>query len=311
MSAGYRGGRRAATLRGKRLGVTVLEFLGCVTAVLGGAYLGALYLGVNVQHLAHDALEQAQLLEKIPVEWRPEGPKQNVVTREQMIATLKKEIGSLRSEIIALHAGNSDDPSQPMPVALATARRNTQGYWQKLSEIALNEQTLQREAETAIDGTNAAKVFAIKGRVARFAGKSIESVPTEGVDESVVKFGRQLVLWYDRAGELYERAVRIWETPTGQQARAQLTEEWKQADQQHRHEARLMRDRAAALRGSISRQFADEFPEFAAQATAVEPVHSEEAAEPAATPAIEPAAAPEVEPTASPAEVPANIEKTS
>jgi hypothetical protein len=311
MSAGYRGGRRAATLRGQRLGVTVLEFLGCVTAVLGGAWIGALYLGVNVQHLAHDALEQAQLLEKIPVDWRPEGSKQNVVTREQMIATLKKEIGSLRSEIIALHAGNGADPSQPMPVALATARRNTQNYWQKLSEIALNEQTLQRDAETAIDETNAANVFAIKGRVARFSAKSIEAVPTEGVDESVVKFGRQLVLWYDRAGELYERAVRIWETPTGQQARTQLTEEWKRADLQHRHEARLMRDRAAALRGSISRQFADEFPEFAAPATAVEPIHPAKASEPAVSPAVEPAAAPAVEPTASPAAVSASIEKTS
>jgi hypothetical protein len=311
MSAGHRDGCRAAALRGRRHGVTLLEFLGCVTAVLGGAWIGALYLGVNVEHLAHDALEQSQLLEKLPAQWRPEGPKQNVVTREQMIATLKKEIGSLRSEIIALHAGNSDDPSQPMPVALATARRNTQTYWQKLSEIALNEQTLQRDAETAIDETNAANVFAIKGRVARFSAKSIEAVPTEGVDESVVKFGRQLVLWYDRAGELYERAVRIWETPTGQQARTQLTEEWKRAELQHRHEARLMRDRAAALRGSISRQFADEFPEFAAPATMGEAAAPVEPAVPAATPAAAPAVAPAVEPTASPVAAPASVEKTS
>jgi hypothetical protein len=244
-------------------------------------WIGALYLGVNVQHLAHAALEEARLLEKIPEQWRPHGPKQNVVTREQMIATLRKEIGSLRSEILALHAGNSNDPSQPMSAALAAAKTNTKHYWQRLNEIALNEETLQRDAATAIDNANAAKVFAIKGRVSRFAAKSIEAVPHEGVDESVVRFGRQLLVWYDKAGELYEEAVQIWETPSGQIARAQLTEKWKRVELQHRHEARLLRERAAVLRGSMSRQFADEFPEFAAPESPAAP--AEQAASTATT----------------------------
>jgi hypothetical protein len=267
--------------RNDRNGLTTLEFLGCMTAVLGGMWIGALYLGVNVQHLAHAALEEARLLEKIPEQWRPHGPKQNVVTREQMIATLRKEIGSLRSEILALHAGNSNDPSQPMSAALAAAKTNTKHYWKRLNEIALNEETLQRDAATAIDNANAAKVFAIKGRVSRFAAKSIEAVPHEGVDESVVRFGRQLLVWYDKAGELYEEAVQIWETPSGQIARAQLTEKWKRVELQHRHEARLLRERAAVLRGSMSRQFADEFPEFAAPESPAAP--AEQAASTATT----------------------------
>lgn len=270
-----------SAMSGQRSGLTTLEFLGCMTAVIGGMWIGAMYLGVNVEHLAHGALEQSQLLEKIPEQWRPQGPKQNMVTREQMIATLRKEIGSLRSEILAIHVGDPNDPSQPMSAALATAKTNTKNYWQRLNEIALNEETLQRDAATAIDNSNAAKVFAIKGRVSRFAAKSIEAVPDEGVDESVVKFGRQLLLWYNKAGELYEQAVHIWETPTGQLARAQLTEEWKRAELQHRHEARLLRERAAVLRGSISRQFADEFPEFATPAAAEAP--AEQAASTATT----------------------------
>ena len=67
----------------------------------------------------------------------------------------------------------------------------------------------------------------VKARVSRFAAKGVEAVPSEGVDEAVVKFGRQLALWYGRADELYERAAQIWETPSGQQARVQLTEAWK------------------------------------------------------------------------------------
>ena len=256
----------------RRRGLTTLEFAGCVTAVLGGAWIGALYLGVDLQHLAHTALDQAQLLEKVPPEWRPAAPKQNVVTREQLVATLRKELGSLRSEILSLrNGGDGTDPAEPISDAAALARNSTRAYWLRLSEIALGEEALQHDAETAISDANAAKVFAIKGRVSRFAAKSVEAVPSEHVDESMVKFGRQLGLWYDKAGELYEKATRIWETPTGQQARAQLTEEWKRADLQHRHEARLLRERAAALRGSISRQFGEELPEFAKPASPTPP----------------------------------------
>jgi hypothetical protein len=258
------------TLAWRRGGLTTLEFAGCFVAVLGGAWIGALYLGINVEHLAHSGLQQAHLLEKVPPEWRPKGP--NVVTREQLVATLRKELGSLRSEIKALRS--ETDPTgagEPMAQTAAAARDNTRDYWRRLNEIALGEDDLQRDAEVAIDGSNASKVFAIKARVSRFAATGVESVPSEGVDEAVVKFGRQLALWYGRGNELYERAVAIWETPSGTQARAKLTEEWKQAEIQHRHEARLLRERAAMLRASISRQLGEEFPDFAKPVAPVEP----------------------------------------
>jgi hypothetical protein len=249
----------------ERRGLTTLEFLGCVTAVLGGAWIGAMYLGVNIQHLAHSALAQAQLLDRVPPEWRPKGP--NVVTREQLVSTLRKELGSLRSEIKSLHHGSDPDNGEAVSDAAAAARDSTRTYWMRLNEIALGENDLQRDAETALDDTNAAKVFAIKARVSRFAAKGVEAVPSEGVDEAVVKFGRQLGLWYGRANELYERAAQIWDMPTGQQARVQLTEEWKRDELQHRQEARLLRERAAVLRASVSRQLGEEFPEFAKPAT--------------------------------------------
>ena len=124
------------------------------------------------------------------------------------------------------------------------------------------EGQLQRDAESAFNADNAAKVFAIKGRISRFSAKAVEAVPTQEVDESVIRFGRQLGLWYDRAGELYEKAVRIWETPIGQQARTQLNDEWKRADDQHRSEGRLLSEKAAAVRGSMSRIYGMEFPVF-------------------------------------------------
>jgi hypothetical protein len=258
-----------ASRNGRRCsGLTILEFMACTTALVGGAWLGALYLGVDIRHLAVTALSQAQLLDKMPPELRPVDPNEKVMTREQLLATLHEELGSLRNQITSLHtgsaagqAGTTGDREQNSAELMPT-KEKTFAYWQRLNEIAIGESQLQRDAESAFNADNAAKVFAIKGRISRFSAKAVEAVPTQEVDESVVRFGRQLGLWYERAGELYEKAVRIWETPIGQQARAQLNDEWKRADDQHHSEGRLLSDKAAAVRGSMSRIYGTDFPVF-------------------------------------------------
>jgi hypothetical protein len=253
----------------QRAGLTILEFLACATALIGGAYLGALYLGVDVRHLAFQALSQAKLLDKVPAEFRPVDPNEKVMTREQLLTTLHEELGSLRNQITSLRSGapsavaDSTGKAEPNSgAALIPTKEKTLAYWARLNEIAISESQLQRDAESAFNADNAAKVFAIKGRISRFSAKAVEAVPTQEVDESVIKFGRQLGLWYDRAGELYEKAVRIWETPIGQQARTQLNDEWKRADDQHRSEGQLLTEKAAAVRGSMSRIYGTEFPAF-------------------------------------------------
>lgn len=249
-------------------GLTRLEFLGCAIAVVGGAYLGAMYLGVDLHKVAFTALSQSKLIDKVPAELRPANPDEQVMTREEVVAALHEELGSLRNEITALRAGTPSGQGESAkrkdasPNDLPPTKEKTLAYWQRLNEIAIGEAALQRDTESAFNTNNAAKVFAIKGRISRFSAKAVEAVPTQEVDEAMIKFGRQLQLWYDRAGELYEKAVRIWETPIAQQARNQLNLEWKRADEQHRNEGRLISEKARAVRGSMSRIYGIEFPEF-------------------------------------------------
>jgi hypothetical protein len=223
---------------------------------------------VDVRHLAYSALSQAQLLDKMPAEFRPFDPNEKVMTREQLLTTLHEELGSLRNQITSLRSGGAGQTTEavgsaePVSAALMPTKAKTLAYWQRLNEIAAGEVQLQRDAESAFNADNAAKVFAIKGRISRFSAKAVEAVPIQEVDESVVRFGRQLGLWYDRAGELYEKAVRIWETPIGQQARTQLNDEWKRADDQHRSEGQLLNEKATAVRGSMSRIYGTDFPVF-------------------------------------------------
>jgi hypothetical protein len=266
---------RDVTPRYNRHGLTVLEFVGCVIAIVGGAWLGALYLGVDVRRLAYTALAEAELLESVPPQLRPTAPGDNAMTREQLVATLREELGALRSELKSLRSGEAVNLSA---TAVATpadsadghveeptaSKEKTLAYWLRISEIALAEAALQKDAESTSNATNASRVFAIKGRISRFAAKSVEAIPSDGVDESVIRFGRQLALWYNRGGELYERAVRIWETPTISQNREQLNEDWRRAETHHHNEARLVTEKAEAVRSIVSRHFGEGFPVFAA-----------------------------------------------
>lgn len=256
--------------RPRRSGLSALEFIGCAIAVIGGAWLGALYLGVDVRHVAHIALAEADLLDKVPADWRPPSPKVNSMTREQLVATLREELGVLRQELSSLRgeqtlAATSDSVADDGSNAgeLQATRGKTLAYWSRINDIALGEAALQRDAESAANGTNAARVFAIKSRICRFAAKSVEALPDEGVEKEVQRFGHQLALWYTHGGELYERAVQIWEAPATSSARNQLNREWSRAEAQHRNEAKLLHDKGVSVRSFVSRQFGREFPEFA------------------------------------------------
>jgi hypothetical protein len=197
------------------------------------------------------------------------------MTREQLVATLREELGVLRRDLTALRAGDAVYPTQEASrtpdfggtTASTTTKDKTLTYWTRLNEIALAEATLQADAESAADGANAARVFAIKGRISRFAAKSVEALPNDGVDAAVVQFGAQLGEWFERGGELYERAVRIWESPTASEGREQLNQEWRRAEVQHRNEARLLHDKGVSVRSAISREFRVDFPEFAKPVT--------------------------------------------
>ena len=271
-----------------RTALTTLEFVACTVAVIGGAWLGALYLGVDVRHLAHTALVEADLLDNVPPSWRPPAPNDESIPREELAAMLQDELGTLRHELDSLRSAGADGKAQqrvtsaPSPFepnksqSLAASKETTLAYWQRISDIAHREATFQQEAESASNDNNAAQVFAVKARISRFAAKSIEAVSTEGVDESVILFARHLAVWYEHGGELYQRAVRIWDTPVDGKTREQLNQEWRRADLHRRNEAKLLNEKSIAIRATVSRQFGVEFPEFGkpARSTTNSEVHA-------------------------------------
>jgi hypothetical protein len=256
--------------RNRRSGRSLLELTGCLIAIVGGAWLGAIYLGIDVRRAVHTAMEQSDVLDKVPPGWRPANP-DNGFTREQMVAALREELGTLRQDIAELREGGKP-PAVREPDARPSGSPTPQvspsktlAYWARINEIVAGQAGLQQDADSAFSTAGAAHVFTLKERVSRFAAKAVEAIPTDEVDPVVLQFGGQLQRWYEQGGTLYERAAGIWQSPVAG-GRTQLNERWNRAELHHRNEAKLLGDKAAALRGILTERFGVEFPPFSAPA---------------------------------------------
>lgn len=253
----------------KHYGLSVLEVIGCTAAIAGGVYVGALYTNLNLEHAAHYALVQTNMLEKVPDGWRPSGAEVNAASIREQQALAQQEMNELRNEIVAL-AGNAEAVNSQEALSSADASDDetpTRQCWLQLSEIAALEADLQRTAESQLTNANAAEVFALKSRASRCAAKNAQALAYAEVDNSVAKFGRQLSDWYAHNGDLYEKVVEIWETSPKPQLRQRRLVEWRRDEAQHRLEAKLIRDKAASVRADVSRRLGIELPAFATPET--------------------------------------------
>lgn len=261
----------------QRAGLSLLEFIGCFMALVGGVWLGAIYLGIDVRHLAYVALSESTLLEKVPEQWRPADPQSaDAPSPAELARSVKEELAALRHEINALRSTHNQSArattersaAEDSPSAASAPSPQTKAaslaFWNRVQDVVNGQTALQMDAESAATNANATKVAALKGRISRFAASAIRSVPSDGVDRSAVELGHELAIWYERGGALYDGAVRIWESPARSRNNPAITQDWEHARSQHNNEGKLLNEKIAAVRASLARRFGEGFAEFIA-----------------------------------------------
>jgi len=254
-----------------RNGLSVLEFIGCLMALVGGVWLGALYLGIDLHRVTFVALSESRLMDQLPEGWRPETPEsEQVPSQAELAANVQKELVALREEISTLSGSHDAQPVDAPPVAetdsstsqVNSPQQATLEYWKQLAQVIHSQYVLQLDAEAAATQGNATKVAALKGRVNRLTASSIRALASKNVDRAAANFGAELANWYESGADLYDEAVQVWGTTTGQ-GNPQLAKEWQQAHVQFANEGQLLRGRATTVRDALTQQFGVEFPQLA------------------------------------------------
>lgn len=249
-----------------RNGLSFLELIGCLLAAGGGMWFGAMYLGVDVDRVAYEAVRDSGLMESIPDGYKPHPPEGHLdlLSEEELASRLENELVALRHGITALRESNetSTVADHNAGDSADLSGENTLVYWKHLIDIAIDEAALQSSAQSAFSKANADSVFALRGRVSRFAAKAVNASQTLGVSPQAQQLGSQLADWYLRSGKLYDQAAHLWSNENAQQSSAQLTKSWETSERQLNNEAELLSNKASSVRASLSRTYGVEFPEF-------------------------------------------------
>lgn len=266
-------GRSGSDRLACRRGLSVLEFVGCLMALVGGVWLGAIYLGIDLHKASYVALSESKLMDRVPERWRPEVPESEKRPGQTELAeSVQNELVALREEISSLRDSQPSEPNATpagdqsrATVSSAdeserTAPQATVVYWNRLGKIVRNRLTLQQEAEKSATADNAAKVATLKSRIGRLSVNAIYAMPIKDVDAELVAFSRELADWYESGAVLCEDAIQIWSGGSQRANNPQLAKEWQQANSQLENEGRLLQSRADALRGALGQQFGVDFP---------------------------------------------------
>lgn len=299
-----------------RRGVSLLEFLGCLSALAGGLILGSLYLGVDVKEMAFVVLEKAHVVEARPKPSQRAGRSPSPAPTAVSIATttnpapdappahtaagvapsVEPPSPAAPSLDVATPAGASAAPPAATPAAPAAglfARADlitpeqrqalTLAYWQALAACMQDE---VQGRLPAVDAEGNWQLFDyLTGRKDGHlkAAGAIAALDARGVDDHVMAYAKKAHAWHQDGARLFARALDLLTDAPTAQLSGPFAQSWQSAATQHRMEARLLAEKAQAVRSYLDHEYAAAPPaETAAAVTAPAAAADAAAAGPAA-----------------------------
>lgn len=260
--------------RRPRTGLSITELLGCLLCVAGGVWIGANYLGVDLNRAAYRALDETELLTQIPDDWRPENPDcpdgdcpDPTDQRSAEVARLNAELDALRVEVARLESGQpeptGEEEASLLGGPLAEARQRSVSYWRGLAEIVDEVEALQARVSGVRQATEQARIMVVKRRALAYGKRAIELLDAEGVDEQAIDTGARIAQWYDQSEQAISKAgeLSVRQTVDGRTFTAE--EIWSQTEREHAKRTELVRRKANDAHAYLNSRYLVEFPALA------------------------------------------------
>ena len=203
----------------RRIGLSYAELLGCLVAVVGGLWIGANYLGINLQKAAFVALDEAQVLEQIPEDWRPVNPdcpdgdcpddteklRLAVLALEQERDQIISHINNRRLQMSAEPVGYEESPAWISPNVDTSNPSDpsdlTVQYWFQLSELVKEANAFEQESALLEAHGKLAQAFKLRAQIASYAVQGIELLHQAEAHPDALEAGYKLASWYESCAE--------------------------------------------------------------------------------------------------------------
>jgi hypothetical protein len=268
----------------KRRGLSFLETVGCLAAMSGGVVLGSVYLGVDLQSLANDALEQSESLELGFFSTAAE--QDAIVAEEQVLAsantpsapsdsddqTQVKDENSAGQKNPAVELEKPTLPSPSSVVSESTEftgdvfEQDTRKCWDALARC-MEQEIASRQIDKINDGAGLLFDYLTQRKNAHEkAVETLELLRIVKVDDRLSEHVEQVLHW-NRAGvQLYNRAASLLTDSPSENLIGPIAQSWQSSATQHRMEEKLMRKKHLALAGFLTHEYKTQAPFLPAEA---------------------------------------------
>ncbi|MEQ8848540.1 hypothetical protein [Botrimarina sp.] len=256
--------------RAKRQALSKIELLGCLIAIGGGVWIGAQYLGLNLHNAAYVALEEADVLQRIPENWRPPNPDcpdgdcpdPEEVRRDEH-RRLRAELEQLRLEVAKLTSNEiavAADASGSLTPADEALRDRTLAYWNSLTQIVFEVIALQERVNPFTGTDYQSRALSVRRRSLEYGENAVALLDTEGVDPEAVSTGVRIGQWFGHAADTLQTALELrTRQPVGDRSMP-AADVWAQTEAELGKRTELVRRRSIETAAYLTSRFFVEFP---------------------------------------------------
>lgn len=245
-----------------RRGLSIFELTGCFFAVIVGAVLGAMYLGIDVKGIALSVLEKTELIEPTGSSAAAASDVQDAqgsaadtnlaATDTQGAETdaesaKKPDVEQTWQETIT----SAVNEHLPPEVPIEEQRELTRVYWESLLSSLDESQKAAVEASQFSGQPQLYDLLASRKQIHVDALERMEDLDAHGVNVRVVSFSAATKQWHEDGKKLYTRAMDLLTDTAKAELSGPFAQSWQSAATQHRMEERLLKDRRSALENFV------------------------------------------------------------
>jgi hypothetical protein len=231
-------------------GLSILEFVGCLSAMAGGVILGSMYFGVDVKGIVTEVVRRAERSSAAPAKSAPTPVVNSVAEPSTTQAPTNAETApqatadepAAVSDTPATGDQSTPGPSLAEAITLTEEQRRelTQAYWDALNE------SMQAEVDsrsTNVDAGGNAGLYAYLAARSDCHEKAVEAIAAlspRGVDAHVTSYGEKALDWHKEGAKLFARARDLLTDAPTAKLSGPFAQSWQSAATQHQMEEKLL-----------------------------------------------------------------------
>lgn len=252
----------------RRSGLSVFEVLSCVVAVLAGVGLGVAYFGVDINQVAYVALEESDLLDQVPEEWRPENPEcpdgdcPDATQREAIalaeLATERELLLEQFNQKLAEAGLPTTPPLAPQPAI--DSEQPTRRYWELVAHFVEQVNALEEQLTALDQAGRHLQMHHLRALTMAHAQDGLAAFDTTEVDRHAYETSARLIAWYRLCEEHSKQGAEVATEMAGGSLSLQEQKAWEQASLHLSKRAELLIRKLEEARAAIAAQHGDDCP---------------------------------------------------